>query len=249
MKSIIFALVLLSGCAVKNTPTVAFDGTANRVSMNQQIALHQKNAKELNLLLAEFPAKTFDVEMQPLQIVSQVGNQVTVNVLVKSNFKTPWLIALWQNLYSLGDPEGTTSQISVQTMYDINGPDHWNTSRFVRGTVKYIGRDVYDIVARNMLDSNPTVQLTFINAKNQAIYTRRVDMPALTHSYVDQSTPVFVARGRRADMRPINLDWPVAPLQIRILGDQVVWMTGQITLDSGMLAQTSRVHAQIVRQN
>jgi hypothetical protein len=76
-----------------------------------------------------------------------------------------------------------------------------------------------------------------------------VDMPALTHSYTDQTTPVFVSMGWKPVMRPINFNWPVAPLQLRINGSQPIWMPGQITVDSGMLAQTTRINAQIIRQN
>lgn len=249
---IVIAVILLTGCSAlktQNAPNVAFNGSAYTADINQQAAQQQKDLTQLNRLLAQFPRQAMDVEMLPLHVVSQQGNQTTVNIVVKANFKQAWLIGLWQNLYALGDPDGAMSQIDVSTVYDINGPDHWDTARYVRGMVKFRDRAVFDTVARNMINSNPTVQLTFINARNQALHTMIVDMPALTHSYTDQTTPVFVDRGWKPVMRPVNFNWPVAPLQLRINGGQPIWMPGQITVDSNVLAQTTRINAQIIRQN
>ena len=249
---IVIAAVLLAGCSAlktQNVPNTAFNGNTYTANINQQAAQQQKDLTQLNKLLAQFPRQAMDVEMLPLHVVSQQGNQTTANIVVKANFKQAWLIGLWQNLYALGDPNGAMSQIDVSTVYDINGPDHWDTARYVRGMVKFRDRAVFDTVARNMFNSNPTVQLTFINARNQALHTMIVDMPALTHSYTDQTTPVFVDLGFKPVMRPINFNWPVAPLQLRINGSQPIWMPGQITVDSGMLAQTTRINAQILRQN
>lgn len=249
---IVIATVLLAGCSAlktQNAPNAAFNGVAYTADINQQAVQQQKNLTQLNKLLAQFPRQAMDVEMLPLHVVSQQGNQTTANIVVKANFKQAWLIGLWQNLYALGDPDGAMSQIDVSTVYDINGPDHWDTARYVRGMVKFRDRAVFDAVARNMFNSRPTVQLTFINARNQALHTMIVDMPALTHSYTDQTTPVFVSMGWKPVMRPVNFNWPIAPLQLRINGDQPIWMPGQITVDSGMLAQTTRINAQILRQN
>jgi uncharacterized protein YceK len=249
---IVIAAVLLAGCSAlktQNTPNVAFNGTAYTTDINQQAAQQQKDLTQLNRLLAQFPRQAMDVEMLPLQVVSQQGNQTTANIVVKANFKQAWLIGLWQNLYALGDPNGTTAQITVHTVYDINGPDHWDTARYVRGTVKYADLNKFNLVASNMINSRPTVQLTFINARNQALHTMLVDMPALTHSYTDQTTPVFVSQGWKPVNRPINFDWPIAPYQLYINSGQPIWMPGQITVDSSMLAQTTRINAQIIRQN
>jgi uncharacterized protein YceK len=249
---IVIAAVLLAGCSAlktQNAPNTAFNGTAYTADINQQISKQQKDLTQLNKLLAQFPRQAMDIEMLPLQVVSQHGNQTTANIVVKANFKQEWLIGLWQNLYALGDPDGAMSQIDVSTVYDVNGPDHWDTARYVRGMVKFRDRAVFDTVARNMFNSNPTVQLTFVNAKNQAVHTMIVDMPALTHSYTDQTTPVFVDVGWKPVMRPINFNWPIAPLQLRINSSQPIWMPGQITVDTGILTQTTRIFAQIVRQN
>jgi uncharacterized protein YceK len=249
---IVIAAVLLAGCSAlktQNAPNTAFNGPNTNANINQQAAQQQKDLTQLNKLLAQFPRQAMDVEMLPLQVVSQQGNQTTANIVIKANFKQTWLIGLWQNLYALGDPDGAMSQIDVSTVYDINGPDHWDTARYVRGMVKFRDRAVFDIVASNMVNSNPTVQLTFVNAQNQAILTQRVDMPALTHSYTDQTTPVFISMGWKPVMRPINFNWPIAPLQLRINGSQPIWMTAIISVDTGILTQTTRIYAQIVRQN
>lgn len=253
MKNLIaIAVVLLTGCSAlktSNSPNIAFNGRAYTADITQQAAQQQKDLTELNKLLAQFPRQAMDVEMAPPQVVSQQGTTTTMNIVVKANYKQDWLIGVWQNLYALGDPDGGMSQIEVNTVYNITGPDHWDTARYVRGIVKYRDRAVFDTVARNIINNSPTVQLTFINAQNQAIHTMLVDMPALTHSYTDQTTPVFADQGYKTVMRPLNFNWPVAPLQLRVNGDQPIWMPGQITVDSGMLAQTARINAQIVRQN
>jgi uncharacterized protein YceK len=249
---IVIATVLLAGCSAlktQNAPNTAFNGAAYTVDINQQVAKQQKDLTQLNRLLAQFPRQAMDVEMLPLHVVSQQGNQTTANIVVKANFKQTWLIDFWQNIYALGDPHGTTAQITIHTVYDINRPDHWDTARYVRGTVKYADLNKFNLVASNMINSRPTVQLTFINARNQALHTMLVDMPALTHSYTDQTTPVFVSQGWKPVMRPVNFDWPIAPYQLYINGGQPIWMPGQITVDSSMLAQTTRINAQIIRQN
>jgi hypothetical protein len=251
-KYILILVVALTGCgALKtaNNPNTYFSGSATTREITQQIAQQQRAEQQLSKLLTEFPSKTFDIEVSQPRIISQAGRQVNIELGVKANFRQTWLIDFWQNLYALGDPDGAMSQISVSTVYDVNGPDQWDTARYVRGIVKFRDRAVFDIVASNMVNSNPTVQLTFVNARNQAILTQRVDMPALTHSYTDQTTPVFVGLGWKPVMRPINFNWPVAPIQMRINGDQPIWMTAIISVDAGILTQTTRIYAQIVRQN
>jgi uncharacterized protein YceK len=248
----VLAVILLTGCSslkTQNAPNATFNGPAYTADMNQRIKRQQQDLTQLTRLLEQFPRQAMDIEMLPLQVVSQQGNQTTANIVVKANFKQAWLIGLWQDLYALGDPDGAMSQITVNTVYDINGPDHWDTARYVRGTVKFVDRAKFDLVARQLINSRPTVQLTFINAQNQVLYSMIVDMPALSHSYTDQTTPVFVDMGFKPVMRPINFNWPVAPLQLRINGDQPIWMPGQIKINSAMLAQTVRINAQIIRQN
>jgi hypothetical protein len=249
---LVLATAHLMGCSAlktSNNPNTYFSGSATTREITQQIAQQQQAEQQLSKLLTEFPSKTFDVEVSQPRIISQSGRQVNIELGVKANFKQAWLIEFWQNLYALGDPDGAMSQISVSTVYDVNGPDQWDTARYVRGIVKFRDRAKFDIVASNMINSNPTVQLTFVNARNQAILTQRVDMPALTHSYTDQTTPVFVSMGWKPVMRPINFNWPVAPIQMRINGDQPIWMTAIISVDTGILTQTTRIYAQIVRQN
>ena len=253
MKKYIAVLALaLAGCSAlktNNAPNAYFSGSADVADIRQQIAQKQNNVVQLQKLLADFPGRAMDIETSQPKILSQNGNQISLEITIKSNFKQQWLINLWQNLYGLGDPGGRVTQISVYTAYDINGPDHWDTSRFVRGTVKYADRLTYNTVMRELVSSNPTVRLTFINQRNQALYTQVVDVPALTHSYVDQTTPVFVDVGWKSDMRPFNFDWPVAPIQMRIRGDQPIYTKALVTVDSAIIAQTTRINAQMIRQN
>jgi predicted nucleic acid-binding protein len=246
---IVIATVLLMGCSALKT-TDQRNGSFNAQQNIQEVA-YFNTIKEARLRMVKeklqaFPQKSFDIQVGTPQLATQ--NQLLVPV--KVNFNQDWLMSLWQLVYAVSDENGGMSQITVHTVYDIAGPDRWNTADVVRGTAFFIDTNMWNLVTQTMVSSRPNLRVTLIDQQNRVISTQIVDMPALSHSYTDQTTPVFVQVGPQNDF----MWWPLRPgprpaYRMQINGDQPISITANIMVDSSKIKQVARVHVDIVRQN
>ena len=120
----------------------------------------------------------------------------------------------------------------------------------VRGTAFFVDTNMWNLVTQTMVSSRPNLRVTLIDRQNRAISTQIVDWPALSHSYTDQTTPVFVQVGPQNDFHW----WPyrVGPrplYRMQINGDMPISLTANITVNPYTANQIARVHVDIVRQN
>jgi hypothetical protein len=247
-KYIVISLLFLIGCSSLKT-TDQRSGTFDAQSNMQDIAvfntIKEARIRMVREKLQAFPQKSFDVQVGTPKLATQ--NQLLVPI--KINFNQEWLISLWQLVYAVSDENGAMSQITVHTVYNINGPDRYNTANVVRGTAFFIDTNMWNLVTQTMVSSRPNLRVTLIDRQNRAISTQIIDMPALSHSYTDQSTPVFVQVGPQNDA--MWIPWRKGPrpaYRMQINGDQPIGITANITVDPYKVAQIARVHVDIVRQ-
>lgn len=250
MKTLIMiATVFLLGCSALKT-TDQRSSSFNAQQNVQEVAVFN-TIKEARLRmvrekLTAFPQKSFDIQVGTPTLVTQ--NQLLIPI--KANFNQKWLMELWQLVYAVSDENGAMSQITVHTVYDINGPDRWDTADVVRGTAFFVDTNMWNLVTQTMVSSKPNLRVTLIDRQNKVISTQIVDWPALSHSYTDQRTPVFVQVGPQNDF----MWWPLKPgprppYRMQINGDMPIGLTANITVNPYTAKQIARVHVDIVRQN
>lgn len=248
-KLLVFLLFLLVGCSslkTTNQPTSSFNAQQNMQEVAVFNTIKEARLRMVRSQLQGFPNKSFDIQVGQAQLASQ--NQLLVPI--KVNFNQQWLINLWQLIYAVSDENGAMSQITVHTVYDINGPDRWNTADVVRGTAFFVDTQMWNLVMQTMVSSKPNLRVTLFDRQNRAIQSTIVDMPALSQSGVYSGIPVFVQVGQQNDAW--WLPWRVGPrpaYRMQINGDQPIGLTANITVDPYTVKQIARIHVDIVRQN
>jgi hypothetical protein len=246
---IVIATVLLVGCSALKT-TDQRNSSFNAQQNMQEVAVFN-TIKEARLRMVReklqaFPQKSFDIQVGTPKLATQ--NQLLVPV--KINFNQDWLMSLWQLVYAVSDENGAMSQITLHTVYNINGPDRWDTADVVRGTAFFVDTNMWNLVTQTMVSSRPNLRVTLIDQQNRTISTQIVDMPALSHSYTDQTTPVFVQVGPQNDAFWIPWKSGQRPAyRMQINGDMPISITANIIIDSSKIRQVARVHVDIIRQN
>ena len=248
-KYIVILALALAGCsALKTTDqrTSSFNS-----QQNMQEVAYFNTIKEARLRMAReklqaFPQKSFDIQVG----TPKLATQSQLLVPIKINFNQDWLISLWQLVYAVSDENGGMSQITVHTVYNINGRDRWDTADVVRGTAFFVDDNMYRLVKQTIVDSRPNLKVTLLDHNNRVISTQIVDMPSLSQSYTDQSTPVFVRVGAQNDFMwwPLRVG-PRPPLRMQINGDMPIGITANIIVDPYKIAQIARIHVDVVRQN
>jgi hypothetical protein len=246
---IVIATVLLVGCSALKT-TDQRNGSFNAQQNIQEVAyfntINEARLRMAREKLAAFPLKSFDIQAGSAKLVS--FNQLAIPV--KINFNQDWLMSLWQLIYAVSDENGGMSQITVHTVYNINGKDRWDTADVVRGTAFFVDDNMWKLVKQTIVDSRPNLRVTLIDRNNRVISAQIIDMPALSQSYTDQSTPVFVRVGPQNDAMwwPLRVG-PRPPFRMQINGDMPISITANITVDPAKVSQIARIHVDVVLQN
>ena len=246
---IVIATVFLMGCSALKTTnqrSASFNAQENTENIAYLNTIKEARLRMVREKLSAFPQKSFDIQVGTPKLVAQ--NQLLVPI--KANFNQDWLMSLWQLIYAVSDENGGMSQITVHTVYDVNGPDRWNTADVVRGTAFFVDTNMWKLVSQTMFDSRPNLRVSLLDRNNRVISTQIVDWPSLSHSYTDQTTPVFVQVGAQNDF----MWWPLRPgprptFRMQINGDMPISLTANIMVDPYKVAQIAKVHVDIVRQN
>lgn len=245
--------LVLSGCSsLKTTDQRAYtwNGDAAVAYLKADAMARQQADRELNQMLRDFPAKTFDLQVGIVQTQPDPSGRVDMVIPVKLNFKRDWLIKFWQHLYALNEADGGTAQITVKTLYDMyDTKDVYNEADVVQGTVTFKDVGRFNMIQNRMISARPNLLVRLVDSQNRVIYRQVVDTPALSHSGVYAGVPVFVDVGNRSNYSRLNLQWPKAPYQMLINGSQPVWTSAQISVNSAIVAQTRRVEVDVILQN
>ena len=254
MKTIIvIALVLLSGCSSLKTTDQRggqWNGDAAVAYLKNDALARQRADAELNKMLKDFPAKTFDLQVGITETQATADGRVGMVIPVKLNFKREWLIKFWQHIYALNEDDGGTAQITVRTLYDMyDTKDVYSQADVVQGTTSFKDLGRFNMIQQRMVSARPNLRVNLIDAQNRVIYTQIVDTPALSHSNVYAGVPVFVDIGNRSNYTRLNLKWPVTPYQMTIDGSQPIWTSAQITVTPQIAHQTRRIYVDIVLEN
>jgi hypothetical protein len=214
-------------------------------------ALARKRADaELNKMLKDFPARTFDLQVGIVESRSAGPGLVQLVIPVKMNFKRDWLINFWQHIYALNEEDGGMAQITVKSLYDMyDTADVYNKADVVGGTVSFGDLGRYKQIQQAMVYSRPNIQVKLLDSRNQAIWTQIVDTPALSHTGIYAGVPVFVDIGNRSNYTRFNLKWPIAPFQMTIDGHTPIFTAAQIIVPTQISAQVREVRVDIIRQN
>lgn len=250
MKKYIASLsIVLAGCSGLKTAdqrTSSFDTQQNIQEVAVFNTIKEARLRMVREKLQAFPQKSFDIQVGTPKLVTQ--HQLLIPI--KVNFNQQWLIGLWQLIYAVSDENGAMSQITVHTVYDINGPDRWNTADVVRGTAFFVDTNMWNLVMQTMVSSKPNLKVTLLDQQNRVVSTQIVDMPALSQSGTYSGIPVFVQVGQQNDA--MWLPWRVGPrpaYRMQINGDMPIGLTANIMIDPNKVRQVARVHVDIIRQN
>lgn len=252
-KYILILAVFLAGCSsLKTTDQRAYtwNGDAAVAYLKTNNLARQRADLELNRMLADFPAKTFDLQVGITQTQAGPDGRVEMVIPVKLNFKRDWLIRFWQHLYALNQEDGGMAQITVKSLYDMyDTNDVYNKTDVVQGTVSFRDLDRFTMIQNRMVTARPNLKVTLLNSQNQAIYSQIVDTPALSHSNIWAGIPVFVDVGNRSNYTRFNLKWPIAPYQMTIDGSQPIWTAAQIAVNPQIAQQARKIYVDVVLQN
>jgi hypothetical protein len=250
---IIFFATLLVGCSSLKTTDYRggqWNGDAAVAYLKANALARQQADAELNKMLADFPARTFDLQVGITQLrpISTYQSQMTIPV--KMNFKREWLIKFWQHLYALNQDDGGMAQITVKTLYDMyDTKDVYNEADVVQGTVTFGDLGRFNMIQNRMVSTRPNLLITLLDAQNRVVWRQVVDVPALSHSNIYAGVPVFVDIGDRSNYTRFNLKWPKTPYQMTIDGHSPIFVAPEITVDNRILAQTRKITVNIVLQN
>ena len=250
---IIFFATLLVGCSSLKTTDQRggqWNGDAAVAYLKTNALARQRADVELNKMLSDFPANTFDLQVGITQTQPTADGQVGMVIPVKLNFKREWLIKFWQHLYALNQDDGGMAQITVKTLYDMyDTKDVYNEADVIQGVVSFSDLGRFNMIQNRMVSARPNLRVSLINSQNQVIYTQIVDTPALSHSNIWAGIPVFVDVGNRSNYTRLNLKWPTAPYQMTINGSQPIWTSAQIAISPQIAQQARRIYVDVVLQN
>jgi hypothetical protein len=250
---IVIAMVLLAGCSSLKTTDQRggqWNGDAAVAYLKANALARQRADAELNRMLKDFPARTFDLQVGIVESRSAGPGLVQLVIPVKMNFKREWLINFWQHIYALNEENGGMAQITVKSLYDMyDTKDVYNQADVVGGTVSFGDLGRYKQIQQAMVYSRPNIQVKLLDSRNQAIWTQIVDTPALSHTGIYAGVPVFVDIGNRSNYTRFNLKWPVAPFQMTIDGHSPIFTAAQIVVPTQISAQVREIRVDIVRQN
>lgn len=252
-KYIAILAILLAGCSSLKTTDQRggqWNGDAAVAYLKNNALARQQADAELNKMLADFPAKTFDLQVGITQVQAAPDGRIELLIPVKLNFKREWLINFWQHIYALNEEDGGLAQITVRTLYDMyDTKDVYSQADVVQGTVSFKDLGRFNMIQKRMVTARPNLRVSLIDSRDRVIYTQIVDTPALSHSNIYAGVPVFVDIGDRSNYTRFNLKWPVTPYQMTINGSQPVWTSAQVAVVPQIARQVSRVHVDIILQN
>lgn len=251
--ALILLLLTLFGCSSLKTTDYRggqWNGDATVAYLNANALARQQADTELNQMLQNFPAHTFDLQLGITQTRTISPYQSQMTIPVKMNFKRDWLIKFWQHLYALNQDDGGMAQITVKTLYDMyDTNDVYYQADVVQGTVTFADLGRFQMIQRRMVSSRPNLLVTLLDSQNRVVWSQIVDTPALSHSNIYAGIPVFVDVGNRSNYTRFDLKWPKTPYQMTIDGHTPIFVAPEITVDNQILAQTRKVTVNIVLQN
>ena len=250
-KYILVLLLALVGCSsLKTTDQRSFtwNGDAAVLYLKTNAQARAKADAELDRMLADFPAKTFDLLVGIPETRPTMQGQVELTIPVKMNFKRDWLINFWQHLYALNQKDGGAAQITVKSLYDMyDTNDVYYKADVVQGTVSFADTGRFLQIQRAMVISRPNIQVTLLDSKNRPIFTQIVNTPSLSHAGLYPGVPVFVDIGDRSNMYWFK--FPIAKYQMTIDGHTPIFTAAQIVVSQRIADQTRDILVDIVRQN